>query len=395
MLSAVQIKPDVYWVGALNRDARVSHGMTIADGTSYNAYLIIDEKVTLIDGVRLSCANEMIQRISSVVDPSSIDVIISNHGEPDQCGSLPAIKRRAPHAEVYASAPRGVQGLTELFGDLGYHPVKLGDTLSIGTRELTFITTPMVPWPDCMMTYSAYDKTLFSSILFSQNLCCEERFDDQVDGNSVMRRTRMLYANVLQPYRAQVARALKNLQELGQDAIDMIAPASGVVWRGQVAMVRSVYEHVFASTTLQRKALVVYDSTTGSTTMMAVAIAEALEAKDVHCVVMNLATSDVNEAMSALLDCTYVAVGSPTLHGNMLPSVAAFLMRLRSLSPENPGQTGIAFGSYGWMPHGAQQIDERLKELGFEMPLDAIVSCGTPSDAFLDELGKKITDIVA
>ena len=394
MLSAVQLKPDVYWVGALDRDARTSHGAIITDGTTHNAYLIVDDRVTLIDGVKSSAVDEMVQRITSVVDPSAIDVIISNHGELDQCGSIPYLKRYAPHAEVYASAPRGVEGLAEKFGDLGYRPVKLRDTLSIGKRELTFVTTPMAPWPGSMMTYSSHDRILFSSTLFSQDLCGEERFDDQVDDRVAIWKARMLHANVLQPYRDQVSRALEVLRGFGPDAIEMIAPAAGIVWRSRTNDILDVCEHVFASTTLQRKALVVYDSTAGSTTLMACAIAEAFEAEDVHCTLMNLASSNINEAMSTLLDCTYVAVGTPTLHGNMLPSVAAFLMRLRSLSPENPRQVGIAFGSYGWMPHGATQVFEQLKSLGFATPLRALTCNGVPTDEYLDELRIQVESVV-
>ena len=184
MLSAVQIKPDVYWVGALDWNAREFHGYTTEAGITYNAYLILDEKVTLIDTAKITFKDELLERISSVIDPSKIDVLIANHVEMDHSGSTPVIH-------------------TAHFGDLGYNGVKTGDTLCIGKRTLAFVQTPMVHWPDNMVTYDAYDKILFSNDAFGQHFASSARFDDENDMCEVMHQAHKYYANIVQSVRTR------------------------------------------------------------------------------------------------------------------------------------------------------------------------------------------------
>ena len=242
MLSAVQIKPDVYWVGALDWNAREFHGYTTEAGITYNAYLILDEKVTLIDTAKITFKDELLQRISSVIDPSKIDVLIANHVEMDHSGSTSVIHELAPGAQIYCSAPQGVKNMTAHFGDLGYNGVKTGDTLCIGKRTLTFVQTPMVHWPDNMVTYDAYDKILFSNDAFGQHFASSARFDDENDMCEVMHQARKYYANIVQPYRTQAAAAVKAVRGLGADALDLICPAHGVIWRGHVEDILAAYE---------------------------------------------------------------------------------------------------------------------------------------------------------
>lgn len=148
MLHAVKVKPDVYWVGGIDWNERNFHGYTTDRGSTYNAYLIMDEQVTLIDTCKPAFAGELIERISEVVDPACIEHVIVNHVEQDHSGAVPAISYLAPRAKIYASGPHGVNGLTAHYGDRGYVPVKTGDTLRIGKRTLSFTQTMMVHWPD-------------------------------------------------------------------------------------------------------------------------------------------------------------------------------------------------------------------------------------------------------
>ncbi len=394
MLSAVQLKPDVYWVGAIDWNARSFHGYTTEDGITYNAYLIMDEKITLIDAVKAPFTTELVQRISSIVDPSKIEVIIANHVEMDHSGALPAIKELAPNAELYCSGPQGVKGFSAHYGDLGWKGVKTGDTLSIGKRELTFVQTPMVHWPDNMVTYDAYDKILFSNDAFGQHFSSSARFDDQNDVHEVMKQARKYYANIVQPYRAQAAAAVKAVRGLGPDAIELIAPAHGIVWRSHVNDILDAYEQDYVSGKLKEKALVVYDSMWHSTDMMAHAICDAFLAKDIPAQLMDLKENHVSDAMDVFMDCKYVAVGSPTLNSNMLPTVAEFLVYMRGLSPKNAGRTGIAFGSYGWAPLGPKQVAEQLEATGFEMPLPTFQCNWIPDDAYLADLKAQVVGVI-
>ena len=158
MLKAIEIKPDVFWVGGIDWNERNFHGYTTERGSTYNAYLILDEKITLIDTCKKPFTGELIERIGTIVDPASIDYIVSNHVEMDHSGGLPALAEIAPKATIVTGAPKGIQGLLAHYGDgLNLVGVKTGDTLEIGKRTLAFVQTPMVHWPDSMVTYDEYD----------------------------------------------------------------------------------------------------------------------------------------------------------------------------------------------------------------------------------------------
>ncbi|MGN0287473.1 MAG: FprA family A-type flavoprotein [Atopobiaceae bacterium] len=394
MLSAVQVKPDVYWVGAVDWNARSFHGYTTEDGITYNAYLILDEKVTLIDTAKITFKDEFLQRISSVIDPSKIDVLVCNHVEMDHSGNVPTVKSVAPNVQIYASAPQGVKGLTAHYGDLGYKGVKTGDTLNIGKRTLTFVQTPMVHWPDNMVTYDDYDKILFSNDAFGQHYASSVRFDDEADYPEVMKQARKYYANIVQPYRMQAANAVKAVRSLGPDALDMIAPAHGVIWRSHVEDILKAYEDVFTSGKVQEKAVVAYDSMWGSTDKIAHAIVDGFMLEGVPAHLMDIKENHPSNIMEEFLDAKYVAVGSPTLNSQMLPTVADFLTYMKGLSPKNANRVGIAFGSYGWAPLGPKNVEAELKAAGFQMPEPAFAFNWIPTQEYLDGVRDKVRAIV-
>lgn len=393
MLSAVQIKPDVYWVGAVDWNARSFHGYSTEDGITYNAYLIMDEKITLIDTAKITFKDELLARISSIIDPSKIDVLVCNHVEMDHSGNVPTIKELNPNVRILASAPQGVKGLTAHYHDLGFEGVKTGDTLNIGKRTLTFVQTPMVHWPDNMVTYDAYDKILFSNDAFGQHFASSKRFDDENDLGEVMKQARKYYANIVQPYRMQATNAVKAVRKLGPDAIDIIAPAHGVCWRSHVADILDAYENVYTSGKLEEKALVAYDSMWGSTDKMAHAIADGFLAAGVPVRLMDVKCTHISDVMEEFLDCKYVAVGSPTLNSQMMPPMAELLTYMKGLSPKNEGRVGIPFGSYGWAPLGPKNIAAELEGVGFDLPLGTLACNWIPDQAYLDDLRQKIVDL--
>jgi len=395
MLTAVQLRPDVYWVGGIDWNARSFHGYTTEDGITYNAYLIMDEKVTLIDTAKITFKDEFLARISSVVDPSKIDVLIANHVEMDHSGNVPTIKEMAPNCEIYCSGPQGVRGLTAHYGDLGYRGVKTGDTLCIGKRTLAFVQTPMVHWPDNMVTYDAYDKILFSNDAFGQHFASSTRFDDENDLGEVMRQARKYYANIVQPYAMQAKGAIKAVRGLGADAIDMIAPAHGVVWRSHVADILDAYETVYTSGRVEEKAVVVYDSMWNSTDKIAHALVDAFLAREIPCQLMDLKTNHVSDCMDVFLDCKYVCIGSPTLNSQMLPTVAAFLTYMRGLSPKNANRVGLAFGSFGWAPLGPNGVQKVMEETGFQLPVGKAFAVNwVPGSEMIEQVKEQVGMLV-
>ena len=395
MLTAVKIKPDVYWVGALDWNARSFHGYATEDGITYNAYLILDEKVTLIDTVKATFADELISRISALIDPAKIDVLIANHVEMDHSGSTPLIHKLAPQCSIYCSSPQGVKNMTAHYGDLGYHGVHTGDTLCIGKRTLSFIQTPMVHWPDNMVTFDVEDGILFSNDAFGQHYASSTRFDDDSDYDEVMKQARKYYANIVQPYRMQAVAATKAVCDLG-DKVEMIAPAHGVVWRTHVKDVLDAYKDDYTSGKLVNKALVIYDSMWGSTDKIAHAICDGFLAEGTEVHLMDLKVSHPSDVMTEFLDAKYVAVGSPTLNSQMMPNVSGFLTYMKGLSPKqnNVNRIGIAFGSYGWAPVGPKNIHAELTSVGFKMPLPPLARNWLPDQAYFDDVRKQIRGLV-
>lgn len=395
MLSAVQIKPDVYAVGAIDWNAREFHGYTTEQGITYNAYLILDEKITLIDTVKYTMTDELIERIQSIVDPAKIDVVVCNHIEMDHSSSLPAILNVAPNAAVYASAPQGVKELKAFYGeDLEVNGVKTGDTLSIGKRTLHFVQTPMVHWPDNMVTYSDVDKILFSNDAFGQHYASSTRFDDESDYCEVMKQARKYYANIVLPYSRQADSAVTAVKKLGLENIDIIAPAHGVAWRSHVKDIIDAYEG-WTSGALKEKALVVYDSMWGSTDKMAHALVDGFLAQGIPVQLCDLKETHVSNVMYHFLDSKYICVGSPTLNSKFLPTVSAFLTYMTGLSPKNEHRIGFAFGSYGWAPLGPKMVEEELEKAEFTLPYGKAYTIGwLPSEEDLKDVRAQVEKLV-
>ncbi len=381
MLNAIEISPKVWWVGGIDWNERLFHGYTTERGITYNAYLIMDEKITLIDTCKATFADELVQRISQVVDPAKIDVVITNHVEMDHSGSLPVIHKIAPNAEIYASAGAGVNELRAHFG-IEATPVKTGDTLCIGERTLSFVTTPMVHWPDNMVTYSDVDKILFSNDAFGQHFATTKRFDDENDMCEVMKQAKKYYANIVWPYGMQAGRALAAVKGL---ELKMIAPSHGCIWRSHIDEIIAKYEE-WTTYQTQEKAVVVFDSMWHSTESMAREICDAFIAEGISAQLIDVKSTHISDIMLYMCDAKYVAVGSPTLNSNMLPTVASFLTYMRGLSPKNEQRIGLAFGSYGWAPLGPKQVYAELESAKFQLPVPVVAQQWVPSEENLAEL---------
>ena len=389
MLTAREIKPGVWWVGGIDWNERMFHGYTTEMGITYNAYLIMDEKVTLIDTVKAKFADELLQRISQIVDPSKIDVVITNHVEMDHSGSLPRIHEVAPNAEIYASAPAGVKEVAAHFG-IDVKGVKTGDSISIGKRTLTFVTTQMVHWPDNMVTYCPEDKVLFSNDAFGQHYATSKHLDVENDLCETMLQARKYYANIVQPYQTQARKALEAVKTLD---LEMIAPSHGIIWTKHIPDILEAYTQ-FTSGEVKEKALVVYDSMWQSTAKMAKAICEAFVEEDVPARYIDLKEMHQSDIMTDFLDTKYVCVGSPTLNSQMLPTVASFLCYMRGLSPKNKQRVGLAFGSYGWAPIGPKNVGKELEAAGFQLPVDTVACNWIPSQEYLDNLQATVRTMI-
>lgn len=390
-MDRVEIKPNIYWVGGIDWDLRNFHGYLTQRGTTYNSYLIMDEKVVLVDTVKHYLFNEMLARIKDICDPSKIDYIVSNHVEMDHSGSLPKILELAPNAKVITST-KGEKGLRKHYKkDWDFHVVKSGDSLSIGSRTLTFVHTPMVHWPDNMVTYIAEDKLLLPNDAFGQHIACSGRFDDEVGWEILCEEAGKYYANIVMPFGDQVKKALDALSGLD---IDMIGPSHGIMWRSFIPKILEEYKK-WSDHQTESKALIVYDTMWGSTEKMAYMLREGLSENGIPVTMKNLKTTHISDVMTDLLTSKMILIGSPTINNGMLPTLGAFLTYIKGLRPKN--RLGFAFGSYGWSGQAAGQIEEVMKELKWELPKEILRINYIPEPEDLENIkiiGKELGDIL-
>lgn len=381
---AVEISEKIYWVGAVDWSMRNFHGYETGRGTTYNAYLILDEKITLIDTVKIDFSDELIARISSIIDPAQIEVIISSHVEPDHSGALKEIAELAPKAEIYTTNPNGIKGLTARYGKLNYKAVKAGDSVKIGARTLQFVPTPMLHWPDSMVTYCPEEKILFSNDAFGEHLATALRFDDENDLSTIFFEAQKYYANILMPFGKQAQNALKTFGNL---EIRMIATGHGVIWRKNIEKIVESYKK-WSLGEVSERAVIVFDSMWHSTEILAQTITEAFAKRKIPAAYYDIKKNALSDIMTDVLTSKYLIVGSPTINNQMMPTIAGFLSYLKGLRPIN--HKGFAFGSYGWGGQSIAMVEEELKSAGVEIILEKIRVMNVPTAAQLDEIAEKI-----
>ena len=389
MLNAIEISPKVWWVGGIDWNERSFHGYTTEQGITYNAYLIMDETITLIDTAKATFTDEFVQRIAQVVDPAKIELVVTNHVEMDHSGSLPKIHELAPNARIVASAPAGVNEIRAHYG-IEVEGVKTGDSISIGARTLHFVQTPMVHWPDNMVTWCPEDGILFSNDAFGQHFASTKRFDDENDLCEVFKQAKKYYANIVWPYGAQVQKAMGALGGLD---IKLIAPSHGVIWRSNIAKILEKYQ-AWSTYQTEEKAVVVFDSMWHSTETMAREIVDAFIHEGVPAKLIDVKHTHISDIMLEVCDARYVACGSPTLNSNMMPTMASFLTYMRGLSPKNEQRVGIAFGSYGWAPLGPKQVYTEMENMKFNMACPVVAQQWIPSEENLSQLQETVVKAI-
>ena len=385
-----EIADKIYDVGVIDWNIRDFHGYSTELGTSYNAFLIIDEKTVLIDSVKKDFADELIQNISKIVDPKKIDIVISNHTEMDHSGSLPRIMHRIGEDKPVYCSSMGLKNLSKHFPHkFNYQPIKSGDTLSIGKRSFTFLETRMLHWPDSMFTYLNEDKILFSSDAFGQHYAGCEEFDDEADEHLIMLHAKKYFANILLLYSPLILSLLEKVTEMGLE-FKMICPDHGILWRKNPSKIIDAYVK-WSKQEPEKKAVVVYDTMWHSTQLMAEAITEGIHSQGVFVKPIKLRETHRSDIMAEVLESRAVVVGSPTLNNGLFPTLADFLTYMKGLRPKN--KLGAAFGSYGWSGEGVGLIEKYLQEMKFEMIEAGLKLQYVPDSTGLEpcrELGRKI-----
>lgn len=392
----VEIKPGIHWVGAVDWGIRRFHGHELSThrGTTYNAYLVRDEKTALVDTVWDPFAETLLANIREVCDPSEIDFVVANHAEPDHGGSLEAVLRECPNATLVVSK-NGAESV-EGHHRRGWEPqvVSTGETLSLGDEiELVFIEAPMLHWPDSMFTYVSGRAALLPNDAFGQHYATVYRFNDEVDQRELYEEALKYYANILTPYSPAVLRKIDELLEM-HVPVEVIGPSHGVIWRDEPLQIVRAYQE-WAEQKGEPRAVVLYDTMWEATRRMAEAIGRGLADAGVDCKLFHMGVTDRNDALAEIFRSRGVVVGSPTLNNGLLPTIMPILEDLRGLRFRN--KVGAAFGSYGWSGEGVKQIEEHFDRCKIRRVADGVRAKWQPTAEDLEAcraLGGKVAEAV-
>ncbi|MFP4356687.1 MAG: FprA family A-type flavoprotein [Phycisphaerae bacterium] len=362
IFQAQKVTDRIYWVGAIDWSVRDFHGYLTSRGTTYNAFLILADKITLVDTVKAPFKDELLARVASVVNPEKIDYIISNHAEPDHSGCLAAVIEATEPEKVFTSK-NGVKALEAHFriGDK-LTAVEEGESIDLGGRTVTFAETRMCHWPDSMVSYVHEDKLLFSQDAFGMHLASYERFADQIEQWILDEEAAKYYANILLPLSNFVAKSVEKLASL-ELPIDYICPDHGPIWREEPLKMVQQYAD-WANQNRTNKAVVLYDTMWNSTELMARAVGEGLASGGTHTVLMSLKGAHRSDVATQILDAGALVVGAPTINKEMFPTLADCMTYLKGLKPA--GMIGGTFGSYGWGGEAPKDLAAMLDEMNIE-----------------------------
>lgn len=364
-LKAVKVSEHVYWVGAVDWNVRNFHGYTTSQGTTYNAYLIVADKITLVDTVKHGFEEELLARVSSVVDPSKIDYFVSNHAEPDHSGSISFMAEKIKPEKIFASK-MGKKTLEAYFDfSTEITSVNDGEIVDFGGVTLKFIETRMLHWPDSMFSYLIEDKILFSQDAFGMHLACAERFDDQFTWPFIAKLASDYYANIITPYSTNVQKIITAFKGMNLD-LKMVLPDHGPIWRDMERFGKMVDLYMdWADRKMKKKAVIVFATMWHSTEIMSKTIEDELSHRGLEVITFNSEIAGRSDIASEMIDASVIIVGSPTLNNNLFPSISDSLIYLKGLKFKTP--FAAAFGSYGWSGESVPQIAEMLKDSGCDV----------------------------
>ncbi|WP_366923365.1 anaerobic nitric oxide reductase flavorubredoxin [Metallumcola ferriviriculae] len=391
-----KITDKINWVGKVDWELRTFHGEEYSThkGSTYNSYLVRDEKNVLIDTVWGPYAKEFVQNLKKEIDLNKIDYIVANHGETDHSGALPELMKEIPDTPIYCTrnAVKSLKG--QYHQDWNFQVVKTGDKLNIGSQDLVFIEAPMLHWPDSMMCYITGDEVLFSNDAFGQHYAAEPMFNDLVNQAELDYECIKYYANILTPFSKLVTKKIKEVLDL-KLPINMICPSHGIIWRDNPTQIVETYAK-WAEDYQENQITIIYDTMWNGTRRMAEAIAKGIADadSDVNIKIFNVARSDKNDVITEVFKSKAVLAGSPTVNKGILSALAGIFEEIRGLGFKN--KKAAAFGTYGWSGESVKMISESLSECGFDLIHDGLRELWYPDDESLDrcmKFGQEITQL--
>ena len=376
----VEVCDGIDWVGYVDWSIRDFHGYQTDRGSSYNSYLVRDEKIALIDAVKGPYAGELLANMKLLVDLDKVDYVVCNHAEPDHSGALPAVMKECVNAVILCNA-KCKKILSQHFdtSEWNFQVVSDGETINLGKKTLSFMDTPLVHWPESMFTFIPESKILFSMDAFGQHYATAGRFDDQEPLEVIMAEAKTYFANIVMLYSKPIQRALDRTKDKD---IAIIAPSHGLIWRSHIGDIITAYQN-WVKLKPESKVIVIYDTMWKSTELMAEAIVDGAIDAGADVRLFNVRANNMTVMATEILDAAAVAFGSPTLNMTLMPQMAAILTYLSGLKPA--GKDSFAFGSYGWSSGGTKAVEEYLAKMKMNVVRESIVSQFVPTPEIIAE----------
>ncbi len=390
-----ELTKGVYWVGVVDWGLRHFHGYELSThrGSTYNAYLILDQKVVLVDTVWGPFQDQLIENIQEIIDPAKIDIVVANHAETDHSGGLKAVMHYAPEATVVVSS-RGEESVEGHYHQpWKFKKVKTGEKINIGQNDLIFVEAPMLHWPDSMFTYLTGKNILMPNDAFGQHYATAFRFNDQVNQEELYEEALKYYANILTPFSNLVLKKIEEVLALNLP-VEMIAPSHGVIWRKDPLQIVKKYQE-WARQIPEKSAVILYDTMWEGTRKMAEAIGQGLAAEEIPFKIFFMAVSDRNDVITEIFKAKAIIVGSPTLNQGLLPTIMPILEDIKGLKFQN--KIGAAFGTYGWSGESVRLIEEHFQQCKIPVPVPGVKAKWQPKPADLEacvKFGKAVAEVI-
>jgi flavorubredoxin len=383
----MEIMNGVHWVGVVDPQVRSFFGQELStpQGTTFNAYLILGERIACVASLRSPYIHQVIENIEQVADPADIDYLVLNQIELNDPAALTTLKRLMPSARMLV--PSGVE--LPRHPAWKYQELQKGEHLDLGNREIVLLEACGVPWPDAMILYVPGNNLLLSQHLFGQHWASSHRFDDRVDPSRLFRRALRYYVSLFAPAHERVRNAIDRLRRTGVP-VDAIAPSNGVMWRSQTSGILDSYAR-WSERLPEKRAVVVYETVLKSTEYMAEAVVRGISAEGVPCSNLRISLWDREDVLTEIFRAGALVLGSPTVHRRVLPAVGPLLQSVGALGLRN--RIGAAFGSYGWSGESRNELERLLEESGISIRENGVYARMRPSSSDLERcetLGRRI-----
>ncbi len=369
MKRITEFLPGIHYMGVNDRTKHRFEGLwPLPHGVSYNAYLIDDERVALVDTVDAAFTERLLGSIREVIGDRSVDYLIINHMEPDHSASIHAVRQAYPGITIVGNAKTlaMVEGFYGI-GAVGTLTVKDGESLSLGKRELTFHLIPMVHWPETMVTHMAVERLVFSGDAFGTFGALDGGItDDQTDTAKYWDEMVRYYSNIVGKYGGPVQNALKKLAPLLP--LEVVCPTHGPVWTKEFPRVLDLYDRMSRYEPLEKGVVIAYGSMYGNTEQSAERLARELAARGVRKIVMhNLSSSHASFVLRDIFKYNALVIGAPTYNMHLYPPAQSLLDDLELRGIPGRGRVFACFGGFTWAGAAVKRLTEFAGRMGWEL----------------------------